>query len=78
MLAEQRVCGVEISDLSCLVSGHNPNLTSEDMADIQKQGIAVDDNNNPDPENISIPVNTPLTQLEADNSCRPEGIIFLR
>ena len=28
LLVEERVCGVEILDLSCLASGHNSNLTS--------------------------------------------------
>ena len=43
LLVEQRVCGDEISDLSYLASGHNLNLTSEDMADLQRQGIAVEE-----------------------------------
>ena len=34
-LVEQRVSGVEILDLPCLASGHNSNLTSEDIADLQ-------------------------------------------
>ena len=48
-------CGVEISDLPCLVSGHNLDLTSEDMADIHHQGIAVGDSKNPVPETIHVP-----------------------
>ena len=44
--------GVEISDLPCLASGENSNLTSGDMDDIRRQGIAVYDNNGPYPENI--------------------------
>ena len=64
------MCGVEISDLPCLVSGNNSNLTSEDMADLYRQGIAVNDNNNPEAENITDPRNTPLTQLEEENSWR--------
>ena len=34
LLVEQRVCGVEISDLPCLASGHYSDLTFEDMADL--------------------------------------------
>ena len=59
LLVEQRVCGVEISGLSCLASGHNLNLMSEDMADLWHQGIAVDNSSNPDPENIPVPRNIP-------------------
>ena len=70
------MCGVEIFDLPCLASGHNPNLTSEDMDDIRRQGIDADDNNNPAPKNIPVPENIPLTQLEEDNSWISEGIIF--
>ena len=69
------MCGVEISDLLCLVSGHNLNLTSEDMADLRRQGIAVNDDNEPATENIPVPENTPLTQLEEENSWIYEGII---
>ena len=63
LLVEQRVCGVEILDLPCLVSGHNSNLPYEDMADIRIQGIDVDKDDNPDPKNIPVPENTTLTQL---------------
>ena len=45
LLVEQRVCGVENLDLPCLASGHNSNLISEDMADLRRQGIAVNNNN---------------------------------
>ena len=63
LLVEQRVCGVEILDLPCLASGHNLNLTSEDMADLRRQGISVNNENDPFPKNIPVPRNTPLTQL---------------
>ena len=46
----KRVCGVEISDLPCLASGRNSNLISNDMADIWRQGIYVEDENDPDPQ----------------------------
>ena len=73
LLVEQRVCGVEISDLPCLSSGHNSNLTSEDMNVIRHQGI--DANGNPYPQKKHIPGNTPLTQLVEDNSWISEGNI---
>ena len=66
------MCGVEISDLPCLASRHNLNLTSEDMADIQRQGISVEEYDDPSPKNI------PLQQLEEDNSYRLGGIICSR
>ena len=43
------MCGVGISDLPCLASGHNSNLISEYMSDLRRQGIAVDDKNDPSP-----------------------------
>ena len=65
-------------DLPCLASGNNLNLTSEDMADLRRQGIYVDNNNNPDPKTILVPVNITSTQLGYENSWGSEGIIFLR
>ena len=56
-------CGVEILDLLCLASFHNLNLTSEDMADLRRQIIYVDDKNDPSPENIPVPRNITLPQL---------------
>ena len=35
LLVVKMVCVVEISDLSCLASGHNLVLTYEDMTDLQ-------------------------------------------
>ena len=70
LLVERRMCGVEILDLPCLASGHNLKLTSEDMADLRRQGIAVVENTKPDPDNIPVPGNIPLTQLEEDNRWR--------
>ena len=72
------MCGVQILDLPCLSSGHNLNLTYEDMADLWRQGIAVNDENDPAPKTFPIPVNSPLTQPEDENSWRYEGIIFPR
>ena len=65
------MCGVEISDLPCLVSGRNLNLTSGDMTDIRRQEIVVNDKNNPASENIPAPKNIPLQKLEEDYSWRP-------
>ena len=78
-LVEQRVCGVEILDLPCLASGKNPNLTSDDMADLRRQGIAVNDNNNPDPKTIPAPENSLSKtgrglQLEKGRNHIPEAI----
>ena len=64
LLVEKRVCGAEILDLPCLASGHNSNLTSEDMADLRRQGISFDNNNDPAPQKTLVPGNIPLTQLE--------------
>ena len=74
LLVEQRVGGVVISDLPCLASGRNSNLTSDYMADIRRQGVAVDDDNDPTPENI--PYEVP--QLEEGYSLISEGIICPR
>ena len=51
-MVEQRVGGFEFSDLPCLALGRNLNLASNDMADIRRQGITVDDGNEPDIKNI--------------------------
>ena len=55
LLVEQRLCDVEIWELPCLASGNNLNFTSEDMADLWLQVIAVNDDNDPVPENIPDP-----------------------
>ena len=49
---EHRVGGCEISYLTCLALGGFLNLTSDDMLVLRCHGIAVDDDNDPDPENI--------------------------
>ena len=38
------------------------------MVDIRRQGISVDKDNDPAPENISVNGNIPLTKLEEENS----------
>ena len=55
-MVEKRVSGFEFSDLPCLDLGKKSNLTSDDMADIRNQGIAVDDENYPYPEKITYDV----------------------
>ena len=47
LVVEQKVGAVEFSDLPCLASGRNLNLTSDDMAYIRRRSISVDDGNNP-------------------------------
>ena len=78
LLVEKMVWGVEISDSPCLASGHNSNLTSENMTDLWCQGIAVDGDNELAPENIPVPGKISLSQLEEHNSWISERIIFLR
>ena len=68
LLLEQKVCGVKISYLPYLASGHNLNLSSEDMADLRLQGVAVDNDNNPSPKKSPVPGKSPLPQLEEENS----------
>ena len=45
------------------------------MVDLWRQGIDVSDKNELPPENIYVPKNIPLPQLEEENSSIPEGII---
>ena len=59
-MVEHRVSGVEFSDLPCLASGQNSNLTSDDMVDICHKGINVDGENEPAPENITDKVPPPV------------------
>ena len=59
LLAEQRVCGVEISGLTCLDSRDNLNLTSENIADLRCQGIAVEKKIDTCPQNNLVPLKTP-------------------
>ena len=73
-MVEQRVCGVEFSDLTRLDSRQKLNHTSNDMDDLQQQGIDVDDDNGPSPENI--PYEVP--QSEGGYIWRAEGIICPR
>ena len=54
--------------------GRNLNLTSADMDDLRRQGIAVDDDNEPSPENVPYVFPNP----EYGYSWRYEGIISPR
>ena len=71
-MAKHRVSGVEFSYLSCLVMGRNSNLTSNKMADLRCQGITVDNDNNPYPDNI--PYQVP--QAENAFDWKLEGIVL--
>ena len=57
------VYDVEISDLPCLYSENNSNLTSYNMADLGPQLIAVDGKKYPALEEINFPKNIPLSKL---------------
>ena len=74
LVVEQRIGSVEFSGLPCLALGRNSNLTSNYMADIQRQGISLDDDNEPDPDNI--PYDVP--HLEYGYNWKLEEIIFPR
>ena len=52
LVAYHRVSGIDALDLSSLDLVRNSNLTSDNMAYLRHQGITVDDDNNPEPENI--------------------------
>ena len=44
--------GAESNDSPILLSGRTSNLRSEDMVELRRQGIAIDDDNDPAPENV--------------------------
>ena len=69
---EHRVGGADFSDFPSLASGQNLNFTSDNMTDLRHQGIADDDDNDPDTENI--PYQVP--QLVNALNCKSEGIVF--
>ena len=52
LVVEKRVGGAEFLHSPCLALRRNLNLTSDDMYDIQRQGISSDDENEPAPKNI--------------------------
>ena len=53
LVLDHKISGIDTSDLTSLDLGRNYNLTSDDIADIRLQAIAVDYNNDPSPYNIS-------------------------
>ena len=57
---KHRVGGVEFLDLPSLASGQNPVQCFQCTLDISHQGIAVDDDNEPAPENIPYKVIQPV------------------
>ena len=58
-MVEQRIGGAEFLDLPCLASGNVLNLASDDMADLWRRDITVDDDNEPVPDNMSYEVTQP-------------------
>ena len=44
--------GAEANDAPILLSGRTSNLRSEDMMEIRRQGISINHDNNPAPENV--------------------------
>ena len=47
-----RADGSEANDAPILLSGRTSNLRSEDMVELRRQGISIDDDNDPAPENV--------------------------
>ena len=74
LVVEHRIVGVDFLVLPCLASGINSNLASYSMVYLRHHGIAVDDENGPDPKNISYHIIHPLNAL----NLKPEEIIFSR
>ena len=62
---------VEANHAPKLLSGYTLNLRSEDIVDIYRQGISVDDDNNPEPDNVPRQVET----TAGTGNWRREGII---
>ena len=69
-----RADGVEANDASILLSVRTSNLRLEDMVELRSQGISIDDDNNPAPENV------PRQGDNTTRTCnwRREGIICPR
>ena len=66
--------GAEAKDAPILLSVRTSNLRSEDMVEIQRQGIDIDDDNNPSP--YTVPRQGKTTTVTVN--CRREGIISPR
>ena len=47
-----RADGAEANDAPTILSGRTSNLRSEDMVELRRQGISIDDDNDPAPENV--------------------------
>ena len=47
-----RTNSAEANDAPNLLSGHTSNLSSEYMTELRRQGIAIDDDNYPSPDNV--------------------------
>ena len=66
--------GVEANDTPILLSGRTSSLPSEDMVELRRQGIAIDDDNNLAPENFHRQSET----TTGTGNWRREGIICPR
>ena len=73
-----RLDGAEANDMPSLLSGRTTNLLSEDMAELRRQGIAIDDDNDPAPENIPDRGAEPEQVVDNLNWKGEEGIICPR
>ena len=51
---KNRADGAEANNAPILLSGRTLNLSLEDMVDLQRQEIAIDDDNDPAPDNVPI------------------------
>ena len=49
---KNRADGAEANDAPTLLSVRKSNLRSEDMVELRRQGISIDDDNDPTPENV--------------------------
>ena len=72
LVVEQMIGGVEFLDLLSFDLGRNSKLTCNDMAGLQRQGIAVDYDNEPSPENILFDV----PQKEVGYNCKSKVIAY--
>ena len=66
-----RADGAEANDAPNLLSGRTLNLRLEDMAELRRQGIAIDDNKDPAAENVPRQGDT----TDVTGNCIREGII---
>ena len=66
--------GAEANDAPILLSGRTLNLRSEDMVELYCQGIAIDDDKDPAPDNVPLQGET----TTGTSNWSIEGIIFPR